>query len=89
MFQQTFLAKKPCIKSADLHPRQGNLLLRNNLQGSTKPLFKTQSSWRAAEKIPPFFQHASSGPKISMSHPRRIEQEQTFVLWLSASACKW
>jgi hypothetical protein len=26
LVQQTFLAKKPCKKSADLHPRKGNLL---------------------------------------------------------------
>jgi hypothetical protein len=27
---QIFFGKEPCKKSADLHPRQGNLLQRNN-----------------------------------------------------------
>jgi hypothetical protein len=26
LVQQTFLAKKPCKNSADLHPRKGNLV---------------------------------------------------------------
>jgi hypothetical protein len=36
MVQQTFLAKKPCEKSADLHPRQGNLLQSNIFAGLNK-----------------------------------------------------
>jgi hypothetical protein len=36
LVQQTFLAKKPCKKSADLHPRQGNLLQRNIFTGLSK-----------------------------------------------------
>jgi hypothetical protein len=39
---QTFWAKKPCKKSADLHPRQGNLLLH-------------KIGWRPAEKNSPVF----------------------------------
>jgi hypothetical protein len=39
--QIVFVSKNPCKKSADLHPRQGNLLQRNFLQGSTKPLLTT------------------------------------------------
>jgi hypothetical protein len=31
-----FLRKKPCKKSADLHPRRGNLPQRNILHDSTK-----------------------------------------------------
>jgi hypothetical protein len=33
---QTFWAKKPCKKSADLHPRQGNLLYWNIFKGLNK-----------------------------------------------------
>jgi hypothetical protein len=33
LVQQTFLAKKPCKKSADLCPRQGNLPQRNIFTG--------------------------------------------------------
>jgi hypothetical protein len=41
---QTFWAKKPCKKHADLHPRQGNLLRwKIFLQGSTEPLFTSQN----------------------------------------------
>jgi hypothetical protein len=41
--QQTFLAKNPCKKSADLHPRQGNLLQRNIFTGLNKTsLYNTE-----------------------------------------------
>jgi hypothetical protein len=66
LVQQTFLAKKsPGKKSADLHPRQGNLLHRNILQGSTKPLFTTQNR---LEYVCLFFQHVSTSiaPTIFM-----------------------
>jgi hypothetical protein len=33
---QTFWAKNPCKKPADLHPRQGNLLHRNIFTGLNK-----------------------------------------------------
>jgi hypothetical protein len=33
LVQKTFWRKKPCKKSADLHPRQGNLLQRNIFTG--------------------------------------------------------
>jgi hypothetical protein len=36
LVQQTFWAKKTCKKSADLHPRQGNLLQRNIFTGPNK-----------------------------------------------------
>jgi hypothetical protein len=36
LFQKTFLAKKTCKKSADLHPRQGNLLQWKILTGLNK-----------------------------------------------------
>jgi hypothetical protein len=45
-----FWRKKPCKKSADLLPRQGNLLQRNILQASTKPLLQHKIGWRPAEK---------------------------------------
>jgi hypothetical protein len=56
-----FGRKNPCNKSADLHPRQSNLLHRNIFQRSTK------IGWRSAEKGT-FFQHASASiaPTISM-----------------------
>jgi hypothetical protein len=44
LVQQTFLGKKKLVKSLDIHPRQGILLQRNILQGSTKPLFTTQTT---------------------------------------------
>jgi hypothetical protein len=40
---QTFWAKITRKKYAGIHPRQGNLLHTNILQGSTKPLFTTQN----------------------------------------------
>jgi hypothetical protein len=43
---QTFWAKNPSKKSADLHPRQGKLhamYIGTFLQGSTKPLFTSQN----------------------------------------------
>jgi hypothetical protein len=36
LVQQTFLEKNPCKKSADLHPRQGNLIQRNIFTGLSK-----------------------------------------------------
>jgi hypothetical protein len=36
LVRQTFLAKKTSKKSADLHPRQGNLLQRNIITGLNK-----------------------------------------------------
>jgi hypothetical protein len=36
LVQQTFLAKKPYKKSADLHPKQGNLPQRNTFTGLNK-----------------------------------------------------
>jgi hypothetical protein len=36
LVQQTFLAKKTCKNSADLHPIQGNLLQRNIFPGLNK-----------------------------------------------------
>jgi hypothetical protein len=42
LVQQTFLAKKPCKKSADLRPRQGNLQQGTFLQNLTKPRLATQ-----------------------------------------------
>jgi hypothetical protein len=68
LVQQTFLAKNPCKKSADLHPRQGNLLQRNILQGSMKPLFTKQNSLETSWKNA-LFQHASFSTKISMFQP--------------------
>jgi hypothetical protein len=45
LVQQTFLAKK----TADFHPRQGNLLQKKTfLQGSTKPLVTTQNRLEAS-----------------------------------------
>jgi hypothetical protein len=54
--QQTFLAKKLVHKkSADLHPRKGNLLQRNIFTGLNKTsLHRTKIGWRPAEKIRPF-----------------------------------
>jgi hypothetical protein len=45
-------------KSADFHPRQGNLLQRNNLSGAFKTSlhFTKYLGWRSAEKNYPFFQ---------------------------------
>jgi hypothetical protein len=68
LVQKTFLAEKNlCKKSADLHPRQGNLLQRNSFTGLTKTSLYVQHKigWRPAEKSCPF-QHASSSTKISM-----------------------
>jgi hypothetical protein len=73
LVQQAYLAKKPCKKSADLHPRQGNILQRNILKGLTKPLFTTQNSWRPDEKIRPF---SSVAPTISMRCTTRRQGDQ-------------
>jgi hypothetical protein len=53
LVQQTFLAKNPCKKSADLHPGQGNLLQRNIFAGlnKTSPYIQHKIGWRPAEKI--------------------------------------
>jgi hypothetical protein len=65
-----FGRKKPCKKSADLHPRQGNLLHWNIFTGlnQTSLLHKIgcETSWK---KFARFFQHASSTSKISMIDP--------------------
>jgi hypothetical protein len=49
--------RTPCKKLADLHPRQGNLLQRNNFSvvyvQNLSSLHKI--GWRPAEKFPPFF----------------------------------
>jgi hypothetical protein len=58
LVRKTFLAKKACKKSADLHPRQGNLLQRHIFTGLNKPLLTAQN--RLEEKNRPFFQHPSS-----------------------------
>jgi hypothetical protein len=53
---QTFWAKKPCKKSADLHPRQGNLLQRNILQAQQNLSLLLKIGWRTTEKnLPVFF----------------------------------
>jgi hypothetical protein len=67
---QTFWAKKPCKKSADLHPRQGNLLhtLEHFYRAQQNLSSLHKIGWRSAEKnLPVFFQHASSRSKISMA----------------------
>jgi hypothetical protein len=38
-----FGERTPCKKMADVHPRKGNLLQRNNLQGCIKSLFASQN----------------------------------------------
>jgi hypothetical protein len=61
--------RKTLVKSADLHPRQGNLLQRNILTGLNKNLsLQHKIGWRPAEKIA-LFQHASSSTRISMARP--------------------
>jgi hypothetical protein len=57
LVQQTFLAKKTCKKSADLRPRQGNLLARNIFTGSnnTSLYLQHKIGWRSGEKNRPFF----------------------------------
>jgi hypothetical protein len=53
---QTFWAKKPCKKSADLHPRQGNLLHWNIFIGLNKTsLHFTKYSEDQLKKNRPFF----------------------------------
>jgi hypothetical protein len=60
---QTFWAKKPGKKSADLHPRQGNLLHWNIFTGLNKTSLhftsqnRVETSWK---KFARFFQHAHS-----------------------------
>jgi hypothetical protein len=53
---QTLLAKNPCKKSADVHPRQGNLLHWNIFTGLYKNLSSLHKiGWRPAEKNSPVF----------------------------------
>jgi hypothetical protein len=55
--QQTFLEKKPGKKSADLHPRQGNLIQSNNFSAVNKNLSSLHKiRRRSAEKNSPIFQ---------------------------------
>jgi hypothetical protein len=60
--------RTPCIKSADLHPCQGNLLQRNNFSGVSKTsLHYTKLGGGQLKKKSPFFKHASSiAPTIYM-----------------------
>jgi hypothetical protein len=56
--QQTFLAKNPCKKSADLHPGQGNLgttLEHFYRLNSTSLYLQHEIGWRPAEKNSPLF----------------------------------
>jgi hypothetical protein len=66
-----FGRKKTCKKSADLHPRQGNLLHCSILQDSTKPLFTTQNrvgiSWKKIRPFSNMLLLCSVAPSISMS----------------------
>jgi hypothetical protein len=59
---QTFWANKnPCKKSANLHPRQGNLLHWNIFTGLNKTsLHFTKQGGDQLKKISPFFQRACS-----------------------------
>jgi hypothetical protein len=73
---QIFLGKEHLVKKlADLHPRQDNLLQRNNFSA----VYKTSLyilhiiGWRPAEKTPPFFQHACSRSNISIVLPIAIK----------------
>jgi hypothetical protein len=47
------LVKNTLEKLADLHPRQGNLLQRNNFSGDCKTSlhFTKHQEWRSAEKM--------------------------------------
>jgi hypothetical protein len=54
LVQQTFLVKKPCKKSDDLHPRQGNLLQRNIFTGINS-VYNTKYVGDQLKKIRPFF----------------------------------
>jgi hypothetical protein len=47
LVQQTFWAKKTCKKSADLHPRQGNLRQSNLFTGLNKTtLLQHKIGWK-------------------------------------------
>jgi hypothetical protein len=64
-----FGERAPCKKLADLSPRQGNLLQRNNFSAVYKTSFDfTKLGGDQLKKILPSFKHASSSvaPKISM-----------------------
>jgi hypothetical protein len=52
---QTFWAKKPCKKSADLHPRQGDLLHWNIFTGLNKTSLRYTKLGDQLKKIRPFF----------------------------------
>jgi hypothetical protein len=58
-----FGRKKPCKKSADLHPRQGNLLHWNIFTGLNKN-FTLKIGWRPAKKNRPFFSTCVYGPSV-------------------------
>jgi hypothetical protein len=61
LVQQTFMAKKPCIKSADLHPKQGNLPQRNIFTGLDKTFpSNTKKVGDQLKKSCPLFHQASS-----------------------------
>jgi hypothetical protein len=50
LVQQTFFGKKPCKKSADLHPRQSNLLQWNIFTGQQQTLsLQHKIGWRPAK----------------------------------------
>jgi hypothetical protein len=50
-----FGERTPCKKLANLHPRHGNLLQRNNFRRSTEPLFTSQNRVEISWKKYPFF----------------------------------
>jgi hypothetical protein len=63
---QTFWAKKnPCKKSADLHPRQGNLLHWNIFTGLNETSLLQVIGWRPAEKKSPVFFNMRYGDTAS------------------------
>jgi hypothetical protein len=69
VMQIFFGERTPCKRLADLHPRQGNLLQREQFFIGLQNLSSLHKiGWRSAEKNIPFFKHASSSvaSKISM-----------------------
>jgi hypothetical protein len=51
VLQIFFWGRTPCKKWADLHPRQGNLLQRNNFSAGLQNLSSLHKiGWRSAEK---------------------------------------
>jgi hypothetical protein len=55
VFANIFGERTPCKKSADLHPRQGNLFQRNNFSFTSQN--RVETSWK---KFAHFFQHERS-----------------------------